>query len=53
MWHILKLYGVFLTFFIGFISLTTGKMLPLSSKSNGNENKFEYNFLVIYKYLNF
>ena len=43
----LKLY-----FPIRVISLTTGKMISGSIKSNGKGCEFEYNFVIICRYLN-
>jgi hypothetical protein len=38
--------------FIGVISLTTGKMVPLLVKRNGNDKEVDYNFLISCIYLN-
>jgi hypothetical protein len=38
--------------FIWVISLTEDKMVPVPYKSNGKDNKFEYNLLKISRYLN-
>ena len=39
-------------FFKGVISLTTNKNGTSSSKSNAKDKEIEYNFLIIYRYLN-
>jgi hypothetical protein len=47
---ILNIYP-FIRFFKGVISLMVGKMMPVPYKSNEKYKEFEYNFLLICRYL--